>query len=219
MERLLRPGRCPLCEAERQAGDERLDMLLYENVTDPGVRAELRASGGWCGHHFQRAMAIARGAGQTAGVALLYADVLEAAAARPPRRGRPCCGICCLAATAGRTAASQLAAVLDSSELDQEFTASGPVCLAHLPLVQALPAGRGRERLLQPAPASMAEVAAGLQDYFRRQSYDWHGDKSDQGVMARLGQLVQGGYPGATANQCRDREARVSWYRRLGRLR
>jgi hypothetical protein len=91
--------------------------------------------------------------------------------------------------------------------------------MERLLLVQALPAGRGRERLLEPALASMAEVAAGLQDYFRRQSYDWHGDKSDQGVMARPGQLVQGSYPGATANQCRDREARVPWYRRLGRLR
>ena len=122
---------------------------------------------------------------------------------------------CCLTANAGRSAAGQLAEVLEGRALDEAFEQTGPICLAHIPLVQALP--RGRDRLLERSFGALTTLAGDLTDYFNRQSYDYHGDTGDRGSLARLAPLVQGSYPGATANQCRAASARIPWYRRLVR--
>jgi len=217
VKQLLRAGSCPICEAERRAGTDRLDMLLYENVNDPGVRAALRASAGWCGYHFRLAMGIAARGGYYSSIALIYADVLDAVANPIPDRARQRqpCDVCCLATRAGRSAAGQLADVLGGQALDEAFEQTGPICLTHLPLVRALPPGRGRDRLLGRTLGAVAELAGDLKDYFDRQSYDYHGEKGDRGALGRLAPLVQGSYPGATANQCRGHDARIPWYRKL----
>jgi len=96
VEQLLRADACPICEAERRAGNNRLDMLLYENVNDPGVRAALRASAGWCGYQLGRAMDIQLAAAlggqtldeafeQTGPVCLTHISLVRAL---PPGRGR-----------------------------------------------------------------------------------------------------------------------------------
>ncbi len=65
----------------------------------------------------------------------------------------------------------------------------------------------------------LERLAGDLEDYFHPQSYRHQGDKSDRGAMRRLGQVVRGTYPGATANQCRWLDDRAPWYRRALRRR
>jgi hypothetical protein len=172
------------------------------------------AGRGWCGFHFQLATHLARTAGRASSVALLYGDVL-AAAVRSDWRQPAHCDVCELSVLAARRAAEQLADALQRDALDEAFKRAGAACLTHLPILAALPAGRGRDRLLEPALANLAALARDLADYARRQSYDYHGDKGDQGALRRLDTAVRGTWGGTAANQRRTTAGPRPWYRRL----
>ena len=47
----LQAGGCPLCRLARRAGDSYLHALIYEGITDPGLRDELRDTLGPCFRH------------------------------------------------------------------------------------------------------------------------------------------------------------------------
>lgn len=65
---------CPLCELERAAVRQDLDNVLYEFVNDPGVRACLAQSRGYCHRHAHILASLGKGSG----VAILYEDQLHA---------------------------------------------------------------------------------------------------------------------------------------------
>ena len=72
------PG-CPVCRCLTGDSVRYLDGLLYEHVNDPGTRARLHASWGFCAWHAGMVPAI-RDAGF--GTSILMADLLRAAVAR-----------------------------------------------------------------------------------------------------------------------------------------
>jgi hypothetical protein len=79
---LLADGRkagCPACHGEHRAGWRYLDALLWEFVNDPGVRASLRASRGFCREHSEMALAVASEQAASLGMAILYEDLLGTA--------------------------------------------------------------------------------------------------------------------------------------------
>jgi hypothetical protein len=86
---------CPACHGANRAAWRYLDALLWEFVNDPGVRAGLRASRGFCREHSQMALAVASEQAASLGMAILYEDLLgnaERAAAEATRsrwRGGP----------------------------------------------------------------------------------------------------------------------------------
>ena len=64
---------CALCRLNLASVAHRLDGLAYEDVNDPGLRDQLRASRGFCAHH---AWQFARLRSAAQGVAIIYRDVL-----------------------------------------------------------------------------------------------------------------------------------------------
>ncbi len=66
---------CAICTLVTKAVASSLDGLLYERVNDPGIRQELRASGGFCHRHAWELCDV----GDAFGVGLLYQDLLERA--------------------------------------------------------------------------------------------------------------------------------------------
>lgn len=69
----LRKGKhCALCSLERKAMHQYFDGLLYEKVTDPGIRSSLIKSAGFCPRHAHQLAAFGDGLGS----AILSVDQL-----------------------------------------------------------------------------------------------------------------------------------------------
>ena len=64
---------CALCFLERKGMHQFFDGLLYEKVTDPGIRGALVKSAGFCPRHAHMLV----GFGDGLGTAILYADQLK----------------------------------------------------------------------------------------------------------------------------------------------
>ena len=77
LREVLDAGGCPLCRLGQAAADSYLNALIYEGVTDVGLRQELRDARGLCHRHAWR---IARQRGSVLGVAIIYRDVVNALA-------------------------------------------------------------------------------------------------------------------------------------------
>lgn len=72
LEELARPG-CAICRLAKRTTFRYLDMLSYENVNDPGVRATLRGSRGFCNYH---AWQFGDEADDGLGTAIIYRDII-----------------------------------------------------------------------------------------------------------------------------------------------
>ncbi|MCC6179685.1 MAG: hypothetical protein IT305_30610 [Chloroflexi bacterium] len=70
---LGQPG-CPICRLALRAVGRFIDSLAYEQVNDPGMRGELRASHGFCNQHAYRWLNEAH---SPLGTAIIYRDVLQ----------------------------------------------------------------------------------------------------------------------------------------------
>src|SRR5262249_62052270 len=72
VEALAKPG-CPVCRSVRDDSLRHLGTVLYEHVTDPGIRAGLRASRGFCSWH---AALLAELPDSAFGVSIIAGDIL-----------------------------------------------------------------------------------------------------------------------------------------------
>jgi hypothetical protein len=68
---LSEPG-CPVCRLKARSVERYLDALLWENVTDPGIRADIRRARGFCHEHTWQLIRPAA----SLGVAIISRDVL-----------------------------------------------------------------------------------------------------------------------------------------------
>ena len=73
LEALPRPG-CPICYLAKRTTYRYLDILSYENVNDPGLRARLRAARGFCRYH---AWQFVDDLDDGLGTAIIYRDIVE----------------------------------------------------------------------------------------------------------------------------------------------
>jgi hypothetical protein len=73
---LGQPG-CPVCRGAARAAARYLDAVLWEMVTDPGVRHRFRAAHGLCREHASLLLRVASRAAQAAGVAIMFQDFLR----------------------------------------------------------------------------------------------------------------------------------------------
>lgn len=154
MREALGDGGCPVCRLAVRAAARFLDMLSYENVNDPGIRAQLRASRGLCNYHAWR---FVDEADDGLGTAIIYLDIvdsllgsLEAQGAGLRRLGDALRGRRAAADLAGRLAPAAkclaclqlegsarryidtLLAHLADAELREGYAASAGLCLPHL---------------------------------------------------------------------------------------
>ena len=68
---------CPLCHLRDSQTLKRLDMLLWECVTDPGVRNQIIACRGFCHRHARLLLFVAQKQGAAMGVAMIYEHLLR----------------------------------------------------------------------------------------------------------------------------------------------
>ncbi len=66
---------CPICRLSRREVKKYLDAILYDCVTDPGIRDVLRLSRGYCHTHGWQLSTVGRG--YLLGISILYEDVLD----------------------------------------------------------------------------------------------------------------------------------------------
>src|SRR5207245_2366143 len=71
---LTQPG-CAICQLAVRSVGRLIQSVAYEQVNDPGLRAELRRARGFCNEHAYRWLREAR---SVLGTALIYRDVVHA---------------------------------------------------------------------------------------------------------------------------------------------
>lgn len=74
---------CPICRLSERAVHRYLASVVYEFVNDPGVRARLRRSYGYCNEHAWRLVGL--GGGNALAIALIHHDLVTVALARLER--------------------------------------------------------------------------------------------------------------------------------------
>ena len=77
LEACRQPG-CPFCRLSDETVANYLSAVLYESITDPQARDELRGSLGFCADHAWR---LPEQSGAALGVAILYRDLARHSAA------------------------------------------------------------------------------------------------------------------------------------------
>ncbi len=132
---------CPICGLALRTANRHLDALSYEGVNDPGIRASLRASRGFCNHHAWRFLEELR---DGLGTAIIYNDILNAllrslagradpAALAPSRR----CPTCQARDASALRYLQVLLQQLADASFRRTFAGSDGLCRPHLALAQA----------------------------------------------------------------------------------
>jgi len=189
----LQAGGCPICRLSRRASDSYLDALIYEGVTDPGLRDKLRDALGPCRRHAWR---MARTRGSVLGTAIIYRDIVNTLARAletgetggPPwARGKSAsrsrqlaasaeCPACLLETDAVQRAAKTLLKHLDSSEVAEGYAAAGGLCLPHFRATLAL-AGEGASgRLADWQATAYHRLRDELDELIRKHDYRFAGE-------------------------------------------
>jgi len=144
----LRKGRhCALCSLERKAMHQYFDGLLYEKVTDPGIRRSLVESAGFCSRHAHQLA----GFGDGLGSAILSVDQLKLRLEKlrkggttPPRHRAPrghaaggsrVCPACRREEEIRSRHVETLVKGLADSEMALAFGSSAGLCFPHFTLV------------------------------------------------------------------------------------
>lgn len=135
LEALGQPG-CAICTLVVRTRWRYLDNLAYENVNDPGVRARLRDSLGFCNRHAWYFVETVR---EVFGAAIIYRDLLHtiqrATAGASGEYGLTATGPCPACAAERQSADAALlvlAEALDESDLRSALDRSDGLCGPHL---------------------------------------------------------------------------------------
>jgi hypothetical protein len=179
LEALARPG-CAVCHLTLRAVGRFLQAMAYEQVNDLQVRAELRASRGFCTTHAHRWLREAR---SVLGTALIYEDALKAAmgelndaqprgALRSLLTPRPTSSAAtpCVACRAQQEAADRYVDALLEALDQAKLATSDGLCLPHTR--RALERGGKRaEPLRARAQAVANEMIEHLREVIRKEDY------------------------------------------------
>jgi ParB-like chromosome segregation protein Spo0J len=138
-DEIRRAKHCALCSLERKAMHQFFDGLLYERVTDPGMRKALVKSAGFCPRHAH----MLAGFGDGLGTAILYEDqlklrleVLNMAKSpfRTHRREEALCPACLREEQMRARHVQMLLKGLSDSEMASAFESSMGLCFPHFSL-------------------------------------------------------------------------------------
>lgn len=177
---LEQPG-CAICTLVTKAVASSLDGLLYERVNDPGVRQELRASGGFCHRHAWELCSV----GDAQGAGLLYQDLLERAIAsldQPPagrsalrvqkRQAVTPCPSCRQAAETGQRYLRLFVDVFEDVTFRTALDRSSGLCLPHLQeALAACRTPRQRTALTMWELTKLSTLLRQLKEFLRKHDY------------------------------------------------
>lgn len=213
---------CPICRIASQNVERYLEATNYDALGDPGIRATLTESTGYCGEHAQQWLSIAF----VLGTATLYRDVLrrltgELRNMRPRRASvggrvvaalgrqgqdderssvdlgvaRNPCPACELRRESETSLVRTLVASLDDADARARYEMSDGLCIPHLR--RALGQARGHERFacLRDHALARQEVLLGhLDEIVRKHDYRHREEPSgeEKGAATRTVRHVAG---------------------------
>jgi hypothetical protein len=183
----LKKHGCPVCHGADRSAWKMLDGLLWESVNDPGIRARLRATHGFCRSHALMALSVASEQSAALGMAILYEDflrnvreeVIQATAPRQrrQRRGLPRIGQpCMICHNADSTARNYLGVLAKAAEDTDPWRAirrpERGLCLPHVTLGLRLhTANDEAANIAEAFLHGEAELRRNLQELIRKHDY------------------------------------------------
>lgn len=186
LEALAASG-CPVCRLSDRRIHQRLEALIYEQINDPDLRQQLRASWGFCQSHARQLLARHGG---TLSVAILYGDIPRSAlaelavehrgplvglflgdATRRPHRTRPACPICCARADIERRYVGVVLEHAVEQTFRQAYRDASGLCLPHLTAALADADGDGAAFLVEVAREQIAPLRDTLDEFVRKHDY------------------------------------------------
>lgn len=206
-DELRKARHCALCSLERKAMHQFFDGLLYERVTDPGVRKALVKSAGFCPRHAHMLV----GFGDGLGTAILYEDQLKLRLealrkARSPlprsrasrfseEREESLCPACQREGEMRSRHVQMLLKGLTDSEMLSAFESSVGLCFPHFALAsEQAPDSEVRRVLVRVQAENVKHLLAQLKEFIdkhdhRRTSEDYAEEKDS---WMRAVELVSG---------------------------
>lgn len=190
-------GGCPVCRCVDDESRARLDALLYEQVTDPETRRDLRAAWGFCNRHTWMLLEIEN---SLFGSAILYEDLarrlLEGVrrVADPPARHagwlarlgrrrrvprvvaqyrrRPPCPLCTSAAESTDRYLATVVGFVGDPDLQAAYARSGGLCAPHMLRALELRAGDpGARELLERTLAGWTKIREDIARFVEKHDY------------------------------------------------
>ncbi len=190
----LRKSRCcAFCSLERKALHQFFDGLLYEKVTDPGIRSSLVKSGGFCPRHAH----MLAGFGDALGTVILYEDQLRlrleglekmkapAASGRAlhksDRRGPMVCPACRFEEKMQRMHAQTLLQGLSDPEMAEAFASSPGLCFLHIMLVMNEEQHTEEKRILiEVQKEKLERLLVQMKEFHGKQDYRRSAEESSE---------------------------------------
>jgi len=178
----MRRGGCPICLRIVEETRRGMENLLYENVNDPAIRAQIRCDGGLCARHSRQ---LAR-FGDALGCAIIFRDVLSAASAAlgPPRSSwrrrrrsapRPCL-FCRHEAATEELVAGLIVRHAADVEVTQAWEGVARLCVPHLRyLIERMTDAASRDALIALHRRKYEALCAEMARLIQSQSYDRRG--------------------------------------------
>lgn len=200
LEDLPRNG-CAVCRGGSRTAWRYLDGLLWEGITDPGVRSITRAAHGFCRQHSMLAISVASQASGQLGMAILFEDLLrhvegEATSASGRRRPRwwtrdvatdtlhphEACRACVSAHSTERNYLAVLADAEPSSEIGTLARDHAPsLCLNHLRMGLRFEDGEASRAGLVDVFMTGAEALRGqLLGFMRKRDYRYAAEEMSE---------------------------------------
>jgi hypothetical protein len=181
------PG-CAVCAGAARSAWRYIDMVLWEGVTDPGIRTRLRASRGFCREHAMLALRVAARLHVETGIAVIFEDLLAqtevaTAAIRPLRRrgrssrtrARPTAP--CPACVTASDTVELFLQLLGSADPDSELGVAAregdaPLCATHLLRgLESAPSDVEADRLREVFTIGAERLRRDLREYLRKRDY------------------------------------------------
>jgi len=175
---------CSVCRRAEDAVEQAITSLLYESVTDSGIRKQLEQSFGFCWTH---AWQLAR-RNDVLGTSMLHRDLVQrfTVETTSPRRTRqrtkatprrPCM-LCDTRDDAARDTLSELLTHLKDPDLRRRFEASDGLCHRHFD--DALGRGAAQTELPSLQAGCLARLVHQLDELIRKHDYRFV-HEADQG--------------------------------------
>jgi len=207
---------CPVCRLVNEGSRRFLDTLLYESVTDPFVRARLRASRGFCNWH---AWMLPNAFSPQAGIAAIHEDILDREiealrqAARPRyglgwwdrvrgrfararRRRAAQCPACAISSdSVERNGLHVFIESLAEREFYRAFVESFGLCLPHFRMLEARhPHHPNLPEVRRVQLAKLEALRADLLEFGRKQDYRFNQEPmgSERGSWLRSIEMLAG---------------------------
>jgi len=183
---------CPLCFIINKATHKSMDDFLHESINDPGLRAGIKASMGFCNRHAWQLQKFGDGFGQ----AIVYDDLIKMVleklgeintdvsikdllkklgSTKPPKK---VCMFCKWEKDVEERYISVFWESFDDSELSFQYKSSFGLCLPHISLVlkKCKNAKFGKE-LISVETVKLSGLIEELKEFMRKHDYRFSKEK------------------------------------------